>query len=73
MKWDAAMVVEHGCEQLRCSVGRHPESVARAGIIPSSDYALGLFPPAAMMYAPKDKAEALSAPLENGPRLNNDQ
>ena len=30
-------------------------------------------PPAPVMPAPKDKTEALSAPSENGPRLNNDQ
>ncbi len=30
-------------------------------------------PPAPVMPTPKDKPEALLAPLENGPRLNNDQ
>ncbi len=44
VKWDAAMVVEHECEQLRCRVEWHAGSVARARIIPNSDYALGLGP-----------------------------
>ncbi len=30
-------------------------------------------PPAAVMPAPNDKVEALTAPFENGPRLNNVQ
>ncbi len=35
--WDAAMVVEHECEQLRCRVEWHASSVARARITPNSD------------------------------------
>ena len=42
--WDAAMVVEHECEQLRCRVEWHAGSVARARITPNSDHALGLGP-----------------------------
>ncbi len=83
--WKPSQVARNGCfghgepklKQLTMNAWRTPKQVCPrhmgdeladlgADARPSA-------PPAAVMPAPKDQAEALLAPLENGPRLDNDQ
>ncbi len=83
--WKPSQVARNGCfghgepdlKQLTMNARRAPQQVyprhmgdevANLGV-----HARPSAPPAAIMPASKDKPEALPAPLENRPRLNNDQ